>query len=101
MNLVEIPIIDAPFQRLQTVLNDRPVEITLSWSEWAARWSMGLALSGEIVFQGRRLVPGTDLLQGYGLSLGRLFLVDWAGLGGDPDRAALPAGDFRLIQASA
>lgn len=100
MNLVEIPVIDAPFQRLETVLNDTPVEITLTWSEWAGRWSMSLVLAGTIIVQGRRLVPGVDLLRGYGLSLGRLFLVDWTGLGGEPDRKALPAGDFRLIQAS-
>lgn len=97
MALYEIPMIDAPWQRLSTVLADSAVVLELFWNTFAKRWSLSVEREGVYLIQGRRLVPGTDLLAGYDLGLGRLFLVDWEGKGADPGRAELPSGQYRLI----
>jgi hypothetical protein len=98
MALYEITVIDAPWQRLETYLSDTAVSIELFWNTSLERWAMSLAIAGVTVLQGRRLVTGVDLLGPYQFGIGRLFVVDWAGQGGQPGRATLPGGQFRLIQ---
>jgi hypothetical protein len=95
--LYEITVIDAPWQRLDTYLSDTAVALELQWNETANRWSMSLEIEGVMRLQGRRLVPGVDLIAPYNLGIGSLYLVDWDAKGGSPGRDALPAGQFRLI----
>lgn len=97
MAAYEIPIINAPFQRLQTVLNQKNVGLVLAWNTWLGRWALSVELDDVEVVSGLRLVPGTDLVRGFGLGIGRLVLVDWAGRGGDPGYGELPSGEFRLV----
>ena len=92
----ELPVIDAPFQRFSTVLNSVPVAFTLKWNAWLGRWAMDIEVRDELAVAGLRLVPGADLVRNLGLGIGRLFLVDWAGRGGEPGRSELPSGEFRL-----
>lgn len=97
MALSEITVIDAPWQRLETYLSDTAVTLELMWNESSNRWALSVEREGVPLVAGRRLVPGIDLFAGYRLDIGRLFLVDWTQAGGEPDRDALPAGDWRLI----
>ncbi len=97
MALFEITVIDAPWQRLDTYLSDTAVNLELQWNETAQRWSMSLEIEGAMKLQGRRLVPGMDLIAPYSFGIGSLYLVDWEGKGGSPGRNELPAGQFRLI----
>ena len=95
--LYEIPIIDAPRQTLETVLGDRSASISINWNAWLGRWAIDLDLGGVAVFAGVRMVPDVDFLKPYGLGIGKLALIEWQGSGGNPGRAELPAGTFRLI----
>jgi len=95
--IYEIPIIDAPRQTLETVIGDQPATLSINWSAWGKRWSIGLALNGVAIFDGVRMVPGVDFLKPYRLGIGKLALVEWQGSGNDPGRAELPAGIFRLF----
>jgi hypothetical protein len=97
MALYEIPIINAPWQRLETYLGDTAVSLELLWNTFSERWSLSLFIQGEVKLQGKRLVTGVDLIAPYNLRIGRLFLVDWEALGGQPGRSELPSGQFRLI----
>jgi hypothetical protein len=97
MTAYEIPIIDAPFQRLQTVLNQKSVGLVLAWNTWLGRWSLSIEIDDVEVMSGLRIVPGTDLVRGFGLGIGQLMLIDWAGRGGDPGYEELPSGEFRLV----
>lgn len=97
MALYEIPVIDAPRQTLETVLADKPVSIALNWNEWLGRWALDFTLGGVPVFAGVRMVPNVDFLKPYGLGIGKLALLQYQGAGGNPGRAELPAGVFRLI----
>ena len=96
--LFEIPVINAPDQKLDTVLNDVPVTLRLFWNAWLGRWSLSVELNGAPVLEGRRIVTGTDLLASHELGLGRLYAVDWNKAGGQPGRETFPSGDFRMIQ---
>ena len=97
MTAYEIPIINAPFQRLQTVLNQRNVGLVLAWNTWLGRWALSVEIGDVEVVSGLRMTPGADLVRGLRLGIGRLVLVDWAGRGGDPGRDELPSGEFRLV----
>jgi hypothetical protein len=97
MAAYEIPIINAPFQRLQSVLNQKNVGLVLAWNTWLGRWALSVEIDDVEVVSGLRLVPGTDLVRDFGLGIGQLVLVDWAGRGGDPGYAELPSGEFRLV----
>lgn len=97
MKIYELPVIDVPYQRLKTFLNGVDVALSLNWNDWLGRWSLDVEIDDETRVAGLRLVPGTDLVAGFNLGIGRLVLVDWAGRGGNPGRADLPSGTFRLI----
>lgn len=96
MAVYELTVIDAPYQRLETYLSDTAVALELRYNETTTRWSMDLQIAGQTVLTGKRLVPGIDLLAPYQFGIGSLYLVDWEGQGGAPDRDALPSGQFRL-----
>lgn len=95
--VTEIPVIDAPFQTLTTSLAGRAVGMAFAWNETVGRWSFDLSIDGEPVVVGRRIVLGVDLLKPFGLGLGKLVAVDWAGDGSEPGRSELPAGAVRLL----
>ena len=97
MALYEITVIDAPWQRLETYLSDTQVALELFYNTFLGRWALTFEVAGVVVLRGRRMVPGTDLLAGYDLGLGRLFLVNWAQDGSEPGRDELPSGQYRLI----
>ena len=97
MSTLELPIIDVPYQRFKTFLNGVDVVLSLNWNDWLGRWSLDVEIEDELRVAGLRMVSGTDLVAGFNLGIGRLVLVDWAGRGGNPGRAELPSGVFRLL----
>lgn len=95
--LVEIPVIDAPAQRLRTTLNEVDCTLELRHNATTDAWSLSVEIGGEVVVAGLRIVPGVDIVAGYGLDIGKLAVVDWDGQAMAPDRTALPAGRWRLV----
>lgn len=95
MTVTEIPVIDAPRQTLETVLNGRAVGMTLDHSPTTDRWNLAIAVDGVTVLCGRRLVTGVDLLAPFDLGLGGLVVLEIE-KGAKPDRKGLPSGACRL-----
>jgi hypothetical protein len=93
----EIPIIDAPSQRIETVLNYVPVSLLVDWNEWAGWWSLGLDVRGAPTIRGLRMVPERDFLKPYSLGLGKLALLQWVAGEAAPGRSEVPSGLFRLL----
>lgn len=97
MTFSELPIIAAPSQAFDTVLSGRSCRFDVHHNARTNRWSFDLAIDGETVLTGRRIVTGGDLLQPFGLDIGALYAVDWDGKGVEPGLTELPAGLVRLI----
>lgn len=93
----EIPVIDAPSQRLSTFLSDRRIDLALDFNETTGRWTLGVAVDGTVVERGRRIVLGINLFRDLGAEYGELRAVDWGGTGAQPGRTELPSGTVRLI----
>lgn len=98
MTITELPIISAPSQSFTTVLSNRPCAFTVRYSETSNRWSFDLAIENEPVIEGRRIVPGTDLIAPFNLGIGSLYAINDGPEGIEPGRSELPAGQFKLVQ---
>jgi hypothetical protein len=59
--LVEIPVIDAPAQRLRTTLNEVDCTLELRHNATTDAWSLSVEIGGEVVVAGLRVVPGVDI----------------------------------------
>lgn len=97
----EVPVIDAASQQLSTSLGEHRIDLSLDFNTFAGRWTLGIAVDGALLEQGRRIVLGADLFQGIGAEYGELRAVDWSGSGALPGRTELPSGAVRLIHRAA
>lgn len=92
----ELPVIDAPRQRWNCVLNGRRCEFDLAYNPTTQRWSFDLRVDDTLVLAGRRIVTGIDLLQPFDFGIGRL--IAWPmEKGAEPGRTELPSGRVRLF----
>lgn len=96
--MIQIDVLDESKQKFSLILNGRRVTIQLWYSILKDRWSFDLALDGDPIISGRRLVLGTDLLAPFQLGLGVLFLHSDTGV--LPNRNNLPLGLVRLYHAN-
>ncbi|UQS95089.1 hypothetical protein Pam3_18 [Pseudanabaena phage Pam3] len=96
--MIELEVLDESKQKFSVILNDRRVTIELWYNTTNDRWSFSLALDGDNVVTGRRLVTGVDLLAPFGLGIGALFLLSENGE--PPTRANLPLGLVKLYHAT-
>jgi len=94
--MIVFDIIDAPYQRWQSVLGSVPVRITLRWMPKIEKWTLTIDIAGVRRVTNRIVVKGRDLLAPYNLGIGVIF----AGGLADLTRDSLPAGDVRLYHAS-
>lgn len=92
--MIEFKIIDEPRQKFSVLLNQRRVTFTLWYSVFSDRWSFDLAIDGEPVLHGRRIVAGVDLLKPFNFGIGILFA--WPEGEAVPNRDALPLGTVKL-----
>ena len=98
--MIRFPIIDAADQQFSTIVNNQRCTIRIRYNVWNDRWSFDLSIDDAVVLCGRRIVPGVDLLAPFRFGVGVIFCIPNTE-GAVPDRAALPAGDVRVYQATA
>lgn len=97
--MIQLDILDESKQKFSVILNNQRVTIQLWYSVLKDRWSFDLALDGEWVINGRRIVMGVDLLAPFQLGIGVMFCAPETP-GAVPDRTALPLGLVRLYHAT-
>lgn len=96
--MIELEILDESKQQFSMILNAQRVTVQLWYSTADDRWSFDLALDGDPVITGRKIVTGIDLLAPFNLGIGLLFAFSESGAA--PDRANLPAGRVKLYHAT-
>ena len=96
--MIEFKITDAARQKFSTTIDARRITLRLMYNHTLSRWSFDLAIDGDYVLYGRRVVPNTDLIEPFGFGIGVLFAYSPNGV--DPDKDALISGQTKLYQAS-
>ena len=96
--MIEIDVLDESKQKFSLILDGRRVTVQLWYSTADDRWSFDLALDGDPVLTGRKLVTGIDLLAPFNLGIGALFA--YSDTDALPTRDALPRGLVRLYHAT-
>lgn len=96
--MISFDIADAADQKFSTVSNNRRVTIRLRFNYVSDRWTFDLAIDGDYVLHGRRIVPNIDLIEPFGFGLGVIFAYSFNG--DKPSRQQLVNGLVRLYQAS-
>lgn len=97
--MIQLDILDESKQKFSLILNDQRVTIQLWYSATSDRWSFDLALDGDWVLNGRKIVTGVDLIAPFQLGIGVLFAAAEKP-GAVPDRTSLPLGLVRLYHAT-
>ena len=97
--MIQLEVLDEAKQKFSLILNNQRVTIQLWYSVLSGRWSFDLALDGDWVVTGRRIVLGIDLLAPFKLGIGVLFCLAETP-GAVPDRTSLPQGLVRLYHAT-
>lgn len=92
--MIEIDILDESRQKFSLILSGQRVTMELMYSVLVDRWSFNLALDGEPVIHGRKMVCDVDLLAPFQLGIGGLFLHSDTGV--EPNRQNLPLGLVKL-----
>lgn len=96
--MIELDILDESKQKFSLIVAERRVTIELWYSVAIDRWSFSLALDGDMVITGRKIVTGVDLLAPFNLGIGVLFAHSESGA--LPTRNALPLGLVKLYHAT-
>lgn len=96
--MIQIDILDESRQKFSLILSGQRVTMELMYSVLEDRWSFNLALDGEPVIHGRKMVLGVDLLAPFQLGIGVLFLHSDTGV--QPNRQNLPLGLVKLYHAT-
>ena len=96
--MISFDIADAADQKFSTILNNRRVTFRLRFNYTSGRWSMDLALDGDYVLHGRRIVPNVDLIDPFAFGIGVIFAHSLNGH--NPGRQELVDGRVKIYQAS-
>ena len=95
--MIRIPVIDEKAQEVSVDADGRRVTLTLWVSDYSERVSISVAVDGDPVLIGRRIVAGSDLLKPFGFGIGGMFV--WP-LNVPPTLGALASGDCGLYLAT-
>lgn len=96
--MISFKIADAADQKFSTILNNRRVTFRLRFNHTSKRWSFDMALDGDYVLHGRRIVPNVDLIEPFKFGVGVIFA--YSVNGGTPGRQELVDGRVKLYQVS-
>lgn len=86
-------------QQISEVINGVTVNFNIWYNGMTDRWTIAAEVAGVVVFEGRKLVAGVDLLAPFDLGLG-LMLLGTVVAGSVPDRDAFVDGKMKLYLAS-
>lgn len=67
---------NTPSQSFSITLEERSVDITISWNSRASFWSMSISENDSFLIRGIALKVGLNLLEQYNFELGALLVVD-------------------------
>lgn len=96
--MISFRIIDSADQKFSKILNNRRVTFRLRFNHTSRRWSMDLAIDGDYVLHGRRIVPNVDLIEPFNFGIGVIFAFSHNG--DQPGRKELVDGRVKIYQTS-
>lgn len=64
---------DSADQKFSTIISRRRVTLRVRYNHTSERWSFDLALDGDYILHGRRIVLNTDLIGPFDFGIGALF----------------------------
>lgn len=96
--MVRFNIIQAPDQKFSAIINGRRITIRLRLNPSIDRWHFDLALDGDYVLHGRRLITNTDLLAPYGFDVGVIFAHSFSNAA--PNKESLYDGAVGIFHAN-
>lgn len=96
--MISFRITDNADQKFSKILNNRRVTFRLRFNHTSGRWSMDLAIDGDYVLHGRRIVPNVDLIEPFKFGIGVIFA--YSHNGDQPGRQELVDGRVKIYQAS-
>lgn len=94
--MIQFNILDAARQKFSATINNRRVTIRLNFNHKANRWFFDLALDGDYVLTGRKIVRNVDLIAPFDFGIGRIFSYSLQDV--DPERQTLVDGRVGLYQ---
>jgi len=92
--MVQFDIRDAGRQQFSVIIDQRRVTILLSFNHVANRWFFDLALDGEFVLHGRKVITGVDLIRNFGFGVGGI--IAYSPNGNQPTRQSFINGESGL-----
>lgn len=95
--MVKVPLTSDPCQELTITLGGVSYVLVVKWCELRSTWTMDIlrASDSSILASGVSLVVGVNVLQGFGLDIGEVFIVDTGSQ--DVDATADDLGDRVLM----
>lgn len=96
--MIEFKITDSARQKFSTAIDTRRITIKLSYSHTIGRWSFDLAIDGDYVLHGRRVIPNVDLIEPFNFGVGSIFAFSDKEV--EPDKNSLINGALKLYQVS-
>ncbi len=97
--IVELHLIDEPYQRIKTAMNGQIVELYFKYNTQTDHWTLDVYKDGKPLLSGRKLVLGIDLLGRYNFGLGSLVCshITSKETVSEPNRYNLVNGDVRVF----
>jgi len=71
--MIEFKISDAADQKFSAIINNRRVTFRFRYNYVSESWFFDLALDGDYVLHGRKIIPNVDLIDPYDFGIGSLF----------------------------
>jgi len=96
--MIEFKITDAADQKFSTIINSRRVTFRLRYNYVSQYWSFDMALDGDYILHGRRIVLNTDLVAEFDFGIGRIFA--YSTNNSRPGRQELINGTVKFYQAN-
>lgn len=94
--MIEFKITNAAKQKFSTIIGTRRVTFRLIYNHAIERWHMDLAIDGDYVLHGRKIITGVDLIDPYQFGIGRIFA--YSATSAEPKKQELIDGRVKLYQ---
>jgi len=95
--MIKFKFVDHADQKFSTIINNRRVTFRFTFNHYSKFWSFDLALDGDYILHGRRVVVNTNLISEFDFGIGVLFAHSATNV--HPGRNELISGLVRFYQA--